>query len=231
MFEQKRIGRVSRKNREIYIYALTDPDGHIRYIGQSVDPLVRYDQHIGETADTPKGRWIRELKSRGAKPGLTILEKTDKSNANYVEKWWITLGHSRGWQLCNVGKPTRKNPSFGDLFSKQLRDDFDKFKIEHDPVVLITRGHIRQAATALHVLLGVVVGVILGWHTYLIEASVVPNPIAAIFYGFVPFLIIAHGNYLWATGKFKKDMQNNLTIYGVALAPVLVTVLIFLVFG
>lgn len=222
---------MSRKNRTVYIYALTDPDGHIGYIGQSVNPWMRYDQHMCETADTQKGKWIRSLKDRGAKPGLAILQKTDKSDANYIEKWWIILGRSRGWQLSNMGQPTRKNPNFSELFAQQLKDDFESFKIEHDPVLLISRRHIQQAATALHVALGIIVGIILGWNTYLVEARFAPHPITAICYGIVPFIIISHGNFLWATGEFRKDMHKHLTMYGFALAPVLITVLIILVYG
>ncbi len=222
---------MSRKNRTVYIYALMDPDGHIGYIGQSVNPWMRYDQHMCETADTQKGKWIRSLKDRGAKPGLAILQKTDKSDANYVEKWWIILGRSRGWQLSNMGQPTRKNPNFSELFAQQLKDDFDNFKIEHDPVIFISRRHIQRMATTLHVMLGVLIGIFLGWHTYLLEASIGSNQIAAVCYGLVVFLVMSHANFLWATGEFKKNTYKNLTLYGVSILPVLVTALIILVYG
>jgi len=213
------------KERTVYIYGLTDPNGYIRYVGQSVNPQARYEQHMADDADTPKTRWIQGLSKNGSKPGLIILEKTDQPTANFAEKWWMTLGKKRGWQLSNSKSVPGKNPNFTELFAEQLREDFEQFAIDHDLVLLVTRRHIYQATRALHILIGVILGVFIGWNTYLLELTFQSPLLVAICYGFVCFVIIAHLNFLWATGSFKKNARKNLTLSGVALLHVLASVL------
>lgn len=108
----------------IYIYALIDPRTRgVRYVGQSVDPERRYTQHVTATEDTPKGVWIRELRSLGLEPDLIILgNATDQQQANYLETWWMLVGWRQGWGLTNGTKPGewRVVEDFKIIFAKEL---------------------------------------------------------------------------------------------------------------
>lgn len=62
-----------------YIYALLCPEGEIRYIGKSTDPVARLRAHLskarsGETKHHA-ANWIRSLLSAGKKPSVEILLK------------------------------------------------------------------------------------------------------------------------------------------------------------
>lgn len=64
-----------------YIYGLTDPrTGSVRYIGKSIDPVVRFRNHIWAARsgyeDTHKARWIRKLLDEGQIPGIVVLADT-----------------------------------------------------------------------------------------------------------------------------------------------------------
>lgn len=201
------------KNRVVFIYALTDPAGNIRYVGQSVNPQIRYEQHIADSADTPKTKWIRELSRMGAKPELVILEKTDKINADYTEKWWMALGRKRGWQLSNVKTAPGRNPNFAELFTEQLREDFEQFVIEHDPVIFITRQHVKVIAFWLRVVIGIIVGAFIGWSAYSLEMRTGSTDMGAVYYGLTMFLSLSHLNFLWATGMFKDANSKSVVAW------------------
>lgn len=210
------------RNRVVFIYALTDPAGNIRYIGQSVHPEIRYIQHVKESAATNKAEWISELLRVGAEPILVILEKTDKKNADYKEKWWITLGRTRGWQLSNMGNPSRSNPDFSALFADQLRQEFEQFMVAHDPVIFVTRRHISSIVKLLHVWAGLIAGALVGYYTYQFDVMFIP-PLMAFVYGFTCFVIIAHMNYLWAVGEFRENARKYITMSAIALSQVAIS--------
>ena len=191
--------------RIVYIYGLTDPNGSIKYVGQSVNPQLRYAQHLVDSADTPKTRWIRELLSNGYKPGLIILEKVEPQQADFTEKWWIVLGRNRGWELTNVGFPTRNNPDFGDLFTQQLKEEFEQFRIDHDPVLFISRGQIHRFAVVLRLGLAASIAVAYGWSVYLFEMSLSGSWGSALFYGFTACVITCYTNFFWAVRDFKSS--------------------------
>lgn len=80
------------------VYGICDPDtGVIRYVGKSVDPPMRFRQHIRNAfcsdSRTHLANWIRSLDRA---PELTILEY-DPSDANSAERAWI----DRLDGLCN----------------------------------------------------------------------------------------------------------------------------------
>lgn len=78
--------------RIIYIYALVDPrDNRIRYIGKTVNIKKRYEQHLyWFTGTNPrKERWIQNLKDKGLKPELDVIEECDRSSWIEREKYWI----------------------------------------------------------------------------------------------------------------------------------------------
>lgn len=188
--------------RIVYIYGLTDFNGDIRYIGQSVNPRLRYMQHLVDSADTPKTRWIRELLSKGYKPGLVILEKVELQQANFTETWWIALGRKRGWELTNVSYPTRNNPDFGDLFRQQLKEEFEQFRLNHDPVLFISRAQMQRCVYALRLGLAASIAVAHGWSIYFFEMSFSGSWGSALFHGFTACMITCYTSFFWAVSKF-----------------------------
>ncbi len=195
---------MSYNSQIVYIYGLTDPNGNIGYVGQSMNPRIRYNDHLRDTVDTPKTRWIRDLLDTGQKPGLIILDKAEKGDANYVEQWWIVLGKQHGWPLTNSGKPTNRIPNFGGMFSEHLREEFEQFMIESEPVFLLTKGHIRQSIFAFRIILGLILGLIFGWSVYNFEIQIGHPFVVAIFYAFVAFVVTAYSGFFWAIDEFKR---------------------------
>lgn len=102
----------------VYIYALTHPDTReIRYIGSSVDPEYRLEQHIENALaarstatgiewigfkPTPKDYWICCLLSEDKKPGMIILDSCDEPERRQVEKTWIKLAVKNRLNILNV---------------------------------------------------------------------------------------------------------------------------------
>ena len=88
-----------------YIYGLRDPrDGAIRYVGKSVCPEVRLQQHLEDTKNADKVAWLAELRVLGLVPEMTILETTTAQEWKDAERWWIADGRDRGWPLVNKTK-------------------------------------------------------------------------------------------------------------------------------
>lgn len=81
------------------IYALIDPrDGTPRYVGSTRHAEHRLYAHISccERLDTPRGRWLAELKAAGIWPELWVLEEGDfgrtGSEARHeAEAKWIEI--------------------------------------------------------------------------------------------------------------------------------------------
>lgn len=107
----------------IDIYGLIDPrTQRIKYIGQSIDCNQRLIQHMADTSETPKVKWITEIKSLGLKPLVVILDSAEtRSDANYMENWWIICAKKQGWNLVNSTNPGEHRASFGDMFSAALQ--------------------------------------------------------------------------------------------------------------
>lgn len=108
---------------KISIYGLVDPRNNtIRYIGQAIDYNRRFSQHLSDSADTPKVKWISELKDSGLKPSIIILGECDESESHYLENWWILLGRRQGWMLTNGTNPGawRVKDDFKTLFADEL---------------------------------------------------------------------------------------------------------------
>jgi len=88
------------------IYALTDPDGAIRYVGKSSSGLRRPREH-GSPADlgrpTYKANWIRALRSQGHDFAIVVLEEIhQRADLNAAERRWIARGRAEGWRLTNA---------------------------------------------------------------------------------------------------------------------------------
>ena len=86
------------------IYALTDPDGSVRYIGKAKNARARLKGHMldAKRRNTPVYCWIRKLAANGHAPGLVVLEScVDWQEA---EKRLISLYRSNGCRLLNVAE-------------------------------------------------------------------------------------------------------------------------------
>lgn len=76
------------------IYGLRDPrHGMICYVGQSIDPVTRLDQH--QSGKSPDGNhskaiWMYEMRQAGVQPELVILQECSQwGEADQAEKEWI----------------------------------------------------------------------------------------------------------------------------------------------
>lgn len=88
-----------------YIYALTEPDGTIRYIGRSTNPQRRLRGHMRSKALPEVHAWLRALLDSGQRPGLLILE-TIENDISASFKEMAHVGAHRG--LLNIrgnGRP------------------------------------------------------------------------------------------------------------------------------
>jgi hypothetical protein len=65
------------RSRTVFIYALSDPrDGHVRYVGQTVNPTIRHRQHVRCTSlptNEAFTAWLHDLASTGIEPQMSIL--------------------------------------------------------------------------------------------------------------------------------------------------------------
>lgn len=91
------------------IYLMGDPRNmRVRYVGKSVDPEERHEQHIDEISYSPKGRWIQELRAHGLEPTMVVVEVCPDQIVYDRERHWIALGKSLGWPLTNSIAPPSK---------------------------------------------------------------------------------------------------------------------------
>ena len=77
----------------IYLYELTDPlNRNYAYIGLSVDPKVRLNQHMTDLlvrtgrSGIRKNKWIMSLRRKNLKPILTILSKVTFKESSDAER-------------------------------------------------------------------------------------------------------------------------------------------------
>lgn len=89
--------------RRVYIYALLDPiDDEIRYVGKSIQPKERLQNHCAEKSVTWRTNWIRAVMARGHRPRLRILEILDRDdNWQQAERDWIARLRDEGARLTN----------------------------------------------------------------------------------------------------------------------------------
>jgi hypothetical protein len=104
-----------------HVYVLFDvrePE-HYRYVGVSVNPHVRRQQHVDESKKTlARGRWkatwIRHVLRENADIGYAVIESLDEAEAAYdAEIRWISDLRRYGHRLTNAtdgGEGWRFNP-------------------------------------------------------------------------------------------------------------------------
>lgn len=123
----------------VYIYALIDPNTQeIRYIGRSLNPLLRLNKHLYNAKNIKKNSthcycWIKGLLDNDQIPILQILEEVTEENWGEKEQYWINqftnlTNMIDGGKFCPMLIPEviekmketkRKNPI---VVSKETRD-------------------------------------------------------------------------------------------------------------
>lgn len=98
----KRLSHKANGFQVIYIYGLVDPrTDQIRYVGKSIRPLARLQNHCNESGKCHRVNWIKLLKREGLRPTLQILEVVRDGCWQTVEREWIAHFRSLGIQLVN----------------------------------------------------------------------------------------------------------------------------------
>lgn len=104
-----------------HVYVLFDSreSGHYRYVGVSVNPHVRCQQHIDESKKTLargrwKANWIRKVVAEGANVNYAVIASFDDvADAYDAEVTWIADLRRYGHRLTNItdgGEGWRFNP-------------------------------------------------------------------------------------------------------------------------
>ncbi len=85
------------------IYMLECPiSGEPKYIGQTIDLKRRSSQHLYSLKNKcKKTSWVKNLKAKGLKPIITILEECKPEELNFWETHYISLYRSWGFNLKN----------------------------------------------------------------------------------------------------------------------------------
>lgn len=90
---------------KVYIYALKDSAGDIRYIGKTVNIKRRLSSHISESKNTKSKRhvhhWITSMLKQEKKPTIEIVEECTKESWQEREKYWISFYRQQDCNLCN----------------------------------------------------------------------------------------------------------------------------------
>jgi hypothetical protein len=87
-----------------YIYTLSCPDGNIRYVGKSIDPKRRLNEHIKNynKSISYKNNWIKSLIEKGEYPIISIIDEVEYEDSSFFEIFWICQIKSWGFNLTNL---------------------------------------------------------------------------------------------------------------------------------
>lgn len=117
------------------IYTLSDPlSDETKYIGLTQNLKERYENHLWAGGEkNPKNSWIKNLKSKGLKPKLDIIDEcVDIHMANELEVYWISQFKAWGFELKNITEGGGGKRPFGTplhtrlLISKVLKEKYKK---------------------------------------------------------------------------------------------------------
>jgi hypothetical protein len=109
-----------------FIYGLVDPDNNmLRYIGQTKNPIKRYNEHIYKSEvlrkNTHKHNWIKSLIKNNKKPIYLELDQVLNDESDYWECFYIVYYKSIGCDLVNGTK--------GGKIFKLTQDSVNKISI------------------------------------------------------------------------------------------------------
>jgi len=115
------------KMEKIYIYTLSDPKTkHIRYIGQTNNPKIRYYKHIYDAKLNGKKNkrcsWVKSLLIENKRPVLDIIDIVDYGEWIFWEQYWICQFKVWGFDLVNStdGGEGSYNRNVSDLTKKRM---------------------------------------------------------------------------------------------------------------
>ncbi len=91
------------ESRAVFIYSLIDPrTNETRYVGKSIRPQQRLQNHMNERSNCHRSHWLQGLKHLGLTPAMTILEKIPAgADWQEAECRWIAALKSSGARLTN----------------------------------------------------------------------------------------------------------------------------------
>lgn len=96
-----------------YIYALCEPSGAIRYIGQTIRPSRRLWEHQRSQhwniSSTPKRDWIAQLARNNSVPQMVMLACVPITQITVIEKEFIEKHHGSLLNVAEPGKLTHAN--------------------------------------------------------------------------------------------------------------------------
>lgn len=99
-----------------FLYTLSDPEtGGIRYLGKSDEPFKRYKRHLYDRDASHKSRWVHELRSRGLKPHMDLLDEIPHSQWKFWEREYIRVFKAIGIRLVNLTDGGDSGPNMEDL--------------------------------------------------------------------------------------------------------------------
>lgn len=92
-----------------FIYGLFDPiTFEIKYLGKTINPKLRYKQHIREAVNkigkdikSEKNKWIESILKNKLFPTMGILETTNFLSYAKAENFWITHYKKMGYNITN----------------------------------------------------------------------------------------------------------------------------------
>lgn len=87
--------------KPVFIYCLALPEsGTPYYVGASVNPKIRYGQHLAR----PQCATGQRLRASGQKPEMFIIEECTEADAAFWENYWINQLRCWGLDLENHDK-------------------------------------------------------------------------------------------------------------------------------
>lgn len=93
------------------VYALIDPrDAEVRYVGlTSMRVEARLARHLSTSASVKVSAWVKEIKSSGMVPQITVLEDNILDELEHeTETFWINFMKNTGAKLLNVEMESKK---------------------------------------------------------------------------------------------------------------------------
>lgn len=87
-----------------FIYELIDPrDEQCRYVGITINPNLRFRQHLAGDSNHEKKAWLLSLQGEEIEPRMSIIEIVDDmEKAQEQEKYWVQYRIDEGCLLTNI---------------------------------------------------------------------------------------------------------------------------------
>jgi GIY-YIG catalytic domain len=92
--------------RICFLYVLCEPDGEVRYVGKTVDPVVRLKWHLTSVRykGCVLGRWLKALAERNLQPVFKIIKVVPLEESIKAEGDAISYYKKKNARLLNKQK-------------------------------------------------------------------------------------------------------------------------------